>query len=188
VERNLRELRRVVVGRRMSQTKPGGLLRREVPVVVGRWRELDTPGYLEIDLVSHSGEVAAGEWTWTLCATDLSAGWTERVPVMGKGQTRIVAALERIERQLPFPLLGLHPRQRQRVPQLASAALVSPDRDPALPLSPRAQERQLPRGAEELDPGAPPDRLPAARHPGPAAVSTPSTATSFALTTTASIR
>lgn len=78
-------------------------------MVVGRWRELDTPGYLEIDLVSHSGEVAAGEWTWTLCATDLSAGWTERVRVMGKGQTRIVAALERIQRQLPFPLLGWTP-------------------------------------------------------------------------------
>ena len=109
VERNLHELRRVLVGRRMSQTKPGGLLRREIPVVVGRWRDLDTPGYLEVDLVSHSGEVAAGEWIWTLCATDLSTGWTERMAVMGKGQTRIVAALERIQRQMPFPLLGLHP-------------------------------------------------------------------------------
>ncbi len=109
VERNLHELRRVVVGRRMSQTKPGGLLRREVPVVVGKWRELDVPGYLEIDLVSHSGEVAASEWIWTLCATDLSTGWTEKVPVMGKGQTRIVAALESIQQQLPFPLLSLHP-------------------------------------------------------------------------------
>src|ERR1039458_5476512 len=28
---------------------------------------------------------------------------------MGKGQTRIVAALERIQRQLPFPLLGWTP-------------------------------------------------------------------------------
>ena len=78
-------------------------------MVVGQWRELDTPGYLEIDLVSHSGEVAAGEWIWTLCATDLSTGWTELVAVMGKGQTRIVAALEQIRCQLPFPLLGLRP-------------------------------------------------------------------------------
>ena len=60
VERTLHDLRRGLVSRRMSQTKPGGLLRRQVPVVVGQWRELDTPGYLEIDLVSHSGEVAAG--------------------------------------------------------------------------------------------------------------------------------
>ncbi|HVB54351.1 MAG TPA: ISNCY family transposase [Candidatus Acidoferrales bacterium] len=109
VERTLHDLRRGLVSRRMSQTKPGGLLRRQVPVVVGQWRELDTPGYLEIDLVSHSGEVAAGEWIWTLCATDLSTGWTERVAVMGKGQTRIVAALEQIRCQLPFAMLGLHP-------------------------------------------------------------------------------
>ena len=50
---------------------------------------------------------AAGE-IWTLCATDLCTGWTERMAVMGKGQTGIVAALEHIQRQLPFPLLGLH--------------------------------------------------------------------------------
>ncbi len=109
MESDLYEVRRVLVGRRMSQTKPGGLLRREIPVVVGRWRDLDTPGYLEIDLVSHSGEVAGGEWIWPLCATDLCTGWTERMTVMGKGQTGIVAALEHIQRQLPFPLLGLHP-------------------------------------------------------------------------------
>ena len=109
VERNLRELRRGLLARKMSQTKPGTLLRREVPVVVGRWRELDRPGYLEIDLVSHSGEIAAGEWINTICATDLSCGWTERVSVMGKGQVGIIAAIEQIRGQLPFPLLGLHP-------------------------------------------------------------------------------
>ncbi len=109
VERTLVPLRRGLVARKMSQTKPGTLLRRQIPVVVGQWRELDQPGYLEIDLVSHSGEVAAGEWIHTLCATDLSTGWTERVPVMGKGERGIVAAIERIRGQLPFPLLGLHP-------------------------------------------------------------------------------
>ncbi len=109
VERTLIPLRRGRVARRLSQTKPGTLLRRQIPVVVGQWRELDQPGYLEIDLVSHSGEVAAGEWIHTLCATDLSTGWTERVPVMGKGEQGIVVAIARIREQLPFPLLGLHP-------------------------------------------------------------------------------
>ncbi len=102
-ERNLRELRRILVGRRMSQTKPRGLPRREVPMLVGQWRELDTPGYLEIALVSHSGEFAAGEWIWTVCATDLSTGWTERVPVMGKGQTRIVEAWSASNPSCPPP-------------------------------------------------------------------------------------
>jgi len=109
IERNLAQLRRGLVARKMSQTKPGSLLRKQIPVVVGKWKELDQPGYLEVDLVSHSGEFAVGEWIWTLCATDLSTGWTERVPVIGRGQIGVVAALERIRVQLPFPLLGIHP-------------------------------------------------------------------------------
>jgi len=109
VERNLRPLRRGLITRRMSQTKPGTLLRKEVPVVVGKWRDLDQPGYLEVDGVSHSGEIAAGEWIWTISATDLSTGWTERVPVMGRGQLGVLAAVKRIREQLPFELLGIHP-------------------------------------------------------------------------------
>ena len=109
VERNLVPLRRGRIARKLSQTRPGALLRRQVPVIVGHWRELDRPGYLEIDLVSHSGEVAAGNWINTICATDLSTGWTERVAVMGKGQVRVLAAIRQIRDQLPFPLLGLHP-------------------------------------------------------------------------------
>lgn len=109
VERNLAELRRGLVARKMSQTKPGTLLRRQIPVVIGEWKELDIPGYLEIDLVSHSGESAVGLWAYTLCATDLSTGWTERVAIMGHGQAAVLTALRQVRQQLPFPLLGLHP-------------------------------------------------------------------------------
>ncbi|HUZ90084.1 MAG TPA: hypothetical protein VMU49_09710 [Candidatus Acidoferrales bacterium] len=109
VERNVAQLRRGLVSRKMSQTKPGSLLRKQIPVIVGHWKEIDKPGYLEVDLVSHSGEFAVEEWIWTLCATDLSTGWTERLPVMGRGRIAVVAALDRIYGQLPFPLLGIHP-------------------------------------------------------------------------------
>lgn len=40
-------------------------------MVLGRWREMDTTGCPEIELVSRSVRVAAGERTWTLCATNL---------------------------------------------------------------------------------------------------------------------
>lgn len=109
VERALASLRRGLVSRRMSQTKPGGLLRRQIPVLVGRWKALDQPGYLEIDLVSHSGEVAIGTFLYTLSAVDLCTGWSERVPILGKSQGNVSAALERIRQQLPFRLRGIHP-------------------------------------------------------------------------------
>jgi transposase InsO family protein len=112
VERNLRQLRRQhrdLFERRMSQTKPATLLRHEVPVVVGQWKELDRPGYLEVDSVAHSGGGVVGQWIWTISATDISTGWTERVPVMGRTQEPVLAAMQRIRHQLPFPLLGIHP-------------------------------------------------------------------------------
>jgi hypothetical protein len=51
------------------------------------------PGYLEIDLVSHSGRSAAGEFIYTLDCVDIATGWVERQAVMGKGQLGIVASL-----------------------------------------------------------------------------------------------
>lgn len=109
VERAIAPQRKSLVGRRMAQTKPGTLLRRQIPALPGSQAADDVPGFLEIDLVSHSGEYAAGTFLYTLSTVDLATGWTERIPVLGKGQTGIVAAVERIREQLPFPLRGLHP-------------------------------------------------------------------------------
>lgn len=109
VERTLAPIRRTTRTRRMSQTEPGTLLRKQIPALVGHWKTEDIPGYLEIDLVSHSGEYAAGTFLYTLSTVDLCTGWTERIPILGKGQAGIVQALERIRQQLPFKLLGLHP-------------------------------------------------------------------------------
>ena len=109
VERTLHELRRKEVGRRMCQTKPGTLLRRQIPVIVGHWKDLDEPGYVEIDLVSHSGELAVGKWLNTLSAVDICTGWSERVPIMGKTQEAVEEALGRLEFLFPFEIKGFHP-------------------------------------------------------------------------------
>ncbi len=71
VERNLRPLCLEYRGRRCQHSRPGSALRKEIPVVVTS-RDIDIPSYLEIDLVSHSGDYAAGEWVHTLTATDTS--------------------------------------------------------------------------------------------------------------------
>ncbi len=109
VERALAPKRTSLVGRRMAQTKPGTRLRRQIPALVGAWKAADVPGYLEIDLVSPSGEDAAGIFLYTLSTVDLATGWTERVALLGKGQIGVVAGLDRIREPLPFPLRSLHP-------------------------------------------------------------------------------
>lgn len=65
------------------------------------------PGYLEIDLVSHSGASAAGEFLHTLDAVDIHTGWVERQAVRGNGQHGILQALTTIAQHLPFAVRGV---------------------------------------------------------------------------------
>jgi hypothetical protein len=90
------------------QLRPATRLRREVPVVLRGQKVRDRPGFLEIDLVSHSGRWATGSWLYTLSGTDLCTGWSELIPVMTKGQQPVLEAVRRLQRQLPFELNALH--------------------------------------------------------------------------------
>lgn len=80
LRRRLRSMRPEAVWNPRLLRRPSRL-RGLVPVVLNSLRAFDTPGHLEIDLVSHSGRCATGEWIYTLVATDLCTGWVEMEPV-----------------------------------------------------------------------------------------------------------
>lgn len=90
----------------ISTTRPGILLKSEIPLRVGVWEETD-PGFSEIDLVAHCGDNAAGMFISTLNTSDIATGWFEAEPVMGKAQERVLAGLQEIEKRLPSPLSGI---------------------------------------------------------------------------------
>jgi len=98
-----RRLRRRLYGR----TKPGTLLREQVPIRTHP-REVSEPGYTEVDLVSHSGPSARGEFAYSLNLTDIYSGWCESRAVLGRGQEAVLAALKDIQASLPFPILAIH--------------------------------------------------------------------------------
>ena len=52
-----------------GRTKPGYLLKHHIPVKTDRW-DVQTPGFTEADLVSHSGHSASGEFAHTLNVTE----------------------------------------------------------------------------------------------------------------------
>jgi hypothetical protein len=107
IDRLLRPWRRLGGRRPFSTTKPGSLLKSSIPIrTFADWEE-DRPGFLEVDLVPHCGESTEGFYLTTLCAVDVASGWTECVPVWGKGQQRVGAAIHRVRQRLPFPLLGV---------------------------------------------------------------------------------
>jgi hypothetical protein len=106
MDRRLSPHKRTVKRRLYGTTRPGSLLKHMIPVKTDHW-DVTLPGYLEIDLVSHSGASAAGEFIYTLDCVDIATGWVERKAVMGKGQLGIVEALREIEQRLPFALRGI---------------------------------------------------------------------------------
>ena len=87
-------------------TKPGSLLKTEIPLRTGPW-EVDTPGYLEADTVAHCGASMGGEFAWTLTATDIVTTWTENRAVWHKQKTGVREAVEDIDQSLPFTIRGL---------------------------------------------------------------------------------
>lgn len=90
-----------------TTTKPGTLLKHQIPIrTFADWTE-DKPGFLEIDLVAHCGDSVRGEYINTLNMTDIASGWTVSTAFMGRSEQFCVAAIKEIRPFLPFSILGL---------------------------------------------------------------------------------
>lgn len=106
IDRKLRPFRQRM-GRGLSTTKPGTLLKQSVAVrTFADWEDA-RPGFVEIDLVAHCGETTEGQYLHTLTATDVASGWTECFVLRQRSQIAVSAALEELRQRLPFPLLGI---------------------------------------------------------------------------------
>lgn len=86
-------------------TKPGTLLRRQIPIQGEVWNESKV-GFLEADSVAHCGGSLAGDFIWSLTYTDLASTWTEGRAIWNKGSTGVLAQTRDVENTLPFPVLG----------------------------------------------------------------------------------
>ncbi|MFN0110393.1 MAG: transposase family protein [Blastocatellia bacterium] len=94
-------------GKKVGHTKPGGLLKHQIPIrTFADWNE-QQPGFAELDLVGHEGGNARGDFCFTLDVTDVFSGWTETRGIQNKAQVWVVEALDRIRQGLPFSLQGI---------------------------------------------------------------------------------
>lgn len=106
MDRRLGSFKRRLGHKLYGRTKPGSLLKHHIPLQTSSWAET-RPGFMEIDLVSHSGNSASGEFLHSLNVTDLATTWVETRAVLGKGQAGVARALAEICQVLPFPLRGV---------------------------------------------------------------------------------
>lgn len=107
IDRLLAEERRQFQLVPRAMTKPGTLLKSQIPIrTFCDWQE-DRPGFVEVDLVSHDGGSTRGDFIQTLDLTDVCTGWTETQAVKNKAQVWVFEALLQVKERMPFEILGI---------------------------------------------------------------------------------
>lgn len=107
IERLIKSERKKVFGKGKTTTKPGTLLKHQIPIhVFTRWDDR-RPGFGEVDLVAHCGVTVKGHFAYTLDFIDLDTNWDECVAFLGKGEHAAMGAVKLVRQRLPFDLLGI---------------------------------------------------------------------------------
>jgi len=107
IDRALRDIRQQAGTVKRRRSAPSAAIRRSVPVRTFDGWDDPPPGFVEADLVAHSGPVARGSFVQTLVLTDIATGWTECAPLLMRDQRLLTEVLGELRKLLPFPLLGL---------------------------------------------------------------------------------
>lgn len=105
MDRLLAPIRVKYRGKGMGGTKPGSLLKTQIPIRTDNW-DIQVPGFMEADTVAHCGISLSGDFIWSLVFTDIATGWTQQRAVWNKGSQGVIAQVRDIESKLPFELLG----------------------------------------------------------------------------------
>jgi transposase InsO family protein len=90
-----------------GHTKPGSLLKTQIPIRTWSEWEEDKPGFVEIDLVGHEGGNSFGEFCYTLTVTDVATGWTVNRSLRNKAAVQVTEAMGHVVSVFPVPILGV---------------------------------------------------------------------------------
>jgi hypothetical protein len=107
IDRKLRKVKERYRLKGIHTTKPGSLLKSQIPVrVCFDWNER-RPGYFELDTVSHCGARACGQFCQTLTVTDVGSGWTQECALLNNAHRWVKEQIIITRAALPFPMLGI---------------------------------------------------------------------------------
>lgn len=104
IDRLLKPIK-IKYGKGLSGTKPGSLLKTQIPIKTNQW-DTTKVGFMEADTVAHCGTTLAGDFIWSVTLTDIASGWTENRATWNKGAEGVLKQIKHIEDTLPFPILG----------------------------------------------------------------------------------
>ena len=95
-------------GRKGISTTTPSAIKERVPIFQGSWHEAPV-GMGQIDTVAHCGGSLSGDFIYSCGYVDVSSGWFHYTAQWNKGMEATKESLKHIQKQLPFPLLHIHP-------------------------------------------------------------------------------
>jgi hypothetical protein len=107
IDRKIRNRKKTYRLKGIHTTKPGTLLKSQIPIRVCFDRDEKRPGFFELDTVSHCGANAKGQFCQTLTVTDVGSGWTEECALLNNAHRWVKERIESTRDSLPFPMLGI---------------------------------------------------------------------------------
>lgn len=90
-----------------STTQPGAI-HTQIPIRTGPWNNARV-GTMQIDTVAHCGGSVAGDYVFTVNATDVATLWGSRRAQWNKGQEATVTSMEYMKKDVPFSIVEWHP-------------------------------------------------------------------------------
>ena len=107
IDRKLKQEKKRYRIKGIRTTKPGTLLKSQIPIRVCFDRNERRPGFFELDTVSHCGTRASGQFCQTLTITDVGSGWTELGGLLNNAHSWVKKQIVHTNEILPFPMLGI---------------------------------------------------------------------------------
>lgn len=94
-----------IAHRRRATTRPGSLLRGEIPLRT-EWPE-NAPGYLQVDTVALCGGGLDDRHGWMLDGVDIHTTWSVLRGLPNRSEASVCRHLDDVRARLPFPWRGL---------------------------------------------------------------------------------
>jgi hypothetical protein len=91
----------------LCTTRPGTILRHEVPTRGGP-PDTTRPGSVEADTVAHCDDSTEGDYVNSLTFTELYSGWTENRAVWNKSAEAVLVELKALEKVVPYAMKDFH--------------------------------------------------------------------------------
>ena len=107
IDRKLRKTKERFRIKGKRTTKPGSLLKSQIPVRVCFHADERRPGFFELDTVSHCGMRNSGQYCQTLTVTDVGSGWTEECALLNNAHRWVMEEVAQLYAALPFPMRGI---------------------------------------------------------------------------------